>query len=160
MAFITVKYGDNQQRIFNPLCSNLILLECIRRNCKCEKGITLDLSDAEGNVKYLSENLHAYANNYLEGRGTYWLIRVDKGVGDNPNKYTLLLTEPEKYYPDLNQRLENLSKPTLRALSRKDSKWSVLSKKVKKTTSGNSRRQSINPSTSPGPKRRSSVHTQ
>ncbi|XP_070572233.1 uncharacterized protein CXorf65 homolog [Ptychodera flava] len=153
MSFVIVKYGDNQQKIFNPLCSNLVLLECIRRNCKCDKGVMLDLTDAEGNVKHLNENLQSYATNYLQGRTTYWLIKVEKGTGDNPNKYTLLLDDPEVHVPDLLQRLENLSKPVVRTITRKDSKWGVLSKKLNRKAS-TSKRPPSNPSTSPGPKKK------
>ncbi|XP_002736063.1 uncharacterized protein CXorf65 homolog [Saccoglossus kowalevskii] len=154
MTFITVKYGDNQQRIFNPMCSSMILLECIRKNCQCEKGVTLDLLDENGHVKNLPENLQSYASDFLEGRGTYWLIKVEKGNEDTPNKYTLLLSQPEKHCPELQQRLEHLSKPVVRKMSRA-SKWTVVSKKVKpKGGSVSTKRSNNHSNTSPAPRRK------
>ena len=40
-------------------------------------AVILDLSDASGNVKRLADNLQSYANVYLDGRETYWLIKVE-----------------------------------------------------------------------------------
>ncbi|XP_033627961.1 uncharacterized protein CXorf65 homolog [Asterias rubens] len=134
MTFITVKFGDNDQRIFNPYCNCLILLECIRNKCNIDdENVILDLSDASGNVKRLADNLQSYANVYLDGRETYWLIKVEKGKNDDPTKYTLLINEPEKNYPELSSRLQDLSRPTVR---RKESQWSSVRRKIPKNVKG------------------------
>ncbi|XP_022095854.1 uncharacterized protein CXorf65 homolog [Acanthaster planci] len=130
MTFITVKYGDNEQKLFNPYCSSLILLECIRKNCNItDADATLDLSDALGSIKRLPDNLHSYANTLLDGRETYWVIKVEKGAGENdPTKYTLLIDDPEKNCPELSSRLQDLSRPTTRG--RRESQWSNLRRKL------------------------------
>ncbi|XP_071849780.1 uncharacterized protein CXorf65-like [Apostichopus japonicus] len=136
MSFITVKYGDNQQKIFNPYCSSEVLLESIRQQCTEEEEVTIDLSDSAGNIKNLNNNLKAYANAYLEGRESYWLIKIEKGRTDNdPTKYSLMITDPESTCPELTSRLQDLSKPQTKTRKEMPS-WNSLKKKVGKPNKG------------------------
>ncbi|CAK8692188.1 unnamed protein product [Clavelina lepadiformis] len=89
--FITVKYGENREELFNPHCKSLLLLECIREKCKCGGGESSNL-DVE------------------------------------PNKYESLLSNIEKTYPELAERLERLSRPT--QLSPKGKNWQTAKKRL------------------------------
>lgn len=147
MTYITVVYGDNEHRMFNPHCTSLVLLECIRKYCNAESNVMLDLTDSVGNIKHLSDHLSAYANIFLEGRGTYWLIKVEKGYKDDvPARYTLLTNNSETHYPDLANRLAELSRPPSRntptSASRKESGWNSVRKKLPRPNVKGSKRSS------------------
>ncbi|KAK7088549.1 hypothetical protein V1264_022458 [Littorina saxatilis] len=113
-SFIIVKYGDNKEAIFNPWCSTHTLLEWIRRKCDCDEDIILDLVDLEGQVKNLPSSSEEYASDYVTGRETYILIRVEKQGENGPNRYVSLLNNLDEYSPDLMVKLNNLSRPTTR----------------------------------------------
>ncbi|XP_072163591.1 uncharacterized protein CXorf65 homolog [Diadema setosum] len=101
-----------------------------------EDKVTLDLSDGAGNVKNLhsADNQQSYANSFLQGRETYWLIKVEKGATDrDPTKYSLLIDNPEETCPELLNRLQDLSRPQA-VLKGKDS-WVNVRKKLNKTKS-------------------------
>jgi len=135
--FITVKYGDNKEELFNPHCKSLLLLDCIREKCYCQDGIILDLVDEQGNVSNISEkdNLGEYANQFLEGRRTYVLIRITKSanIEMTPNKYESLLHNIEMVYPELSERLDRMSRPA--QLSPKIGSKQGLSKRKSKAKS-------------------------
>ncbi|XP_052081091.1 uncharacterized protein CXorf65 homolog [Mytilus californianus] len=76
MAFITVKYGDSQEDIFNPNCRTFNLLRCIQRRCKCNDEV--ELSDESGNIKFLRECPNRYASEMLTDRESLVLLRVEK----------------------------------------------------------------------------------
>ncbi|XP_076818083.1 uncharacterized protein C22orf15-like [Clavelina lepadiformis] len=130
--FITVKYGENREELFNPHCKSLLLLECIREKCKCGGGVILDLVDESGTLSNISENnnLSEYASQFLEGRRKYVLIKVIKSsnLDVEPNKYESLLSNIEKTYPELAERLERLSRPT--QLSPKGKNWQTAKKRL------------------------------
>ncbi|PVD32780.1 hypothetical protein C0Q70_08226 [Pomacea canaliculata] len=113
-SFIIVKYGDNEEAIFNPWCSTHTLLEWIRRKCKCDDSIVLDLVDLEGQIKNLSTGADDYACDYVTPRETYILIRVDKQGDNGPNRYVSLLNNLDQFSPDLMVKLNSLSRPSTR----------------------------------------------
>ncbi|XP_032225871.1 uncharacterized protein CXorf65 homolog isoform X2 [Nematostella vectensis] len=76
--FITVKYGDSQEALFNPNCRTQNLLEDIKRRCLCDKDFVVDLSDELGNVKNLLDHTGNYATDLLKAREKFVLIRVEK----------------------------------------------------------------------------------
>ncbi|KAL8604668.1 hypothetical protein ACOMHN_013448 [Nucella lapillus] len=114
-SFIIVKYGDNQEAIFNPWCSSHTLLEWIRRKCHCDEDIILDLVDLEGQVRNLPSSTEEYASDYVTGRETYILIRVDKQDDNGRNRYVSLLNNLDETNPELMVKLNNLSRPTTRS---------------------------------------------
>ncbi|XP_068679263.1 uncharacterized protein C22orf15-like [Montipora foliosa] len=131
MSFITVKFGDDEEELFNPNCVTVNLLDNLRRRCGCQKGVTLDLSDEDGEIKNLHEFPTQYAHRILKGREVFILIKVEKGQGDQPTSYTALLNNLEKSNPKLLARLEALSKSSSDAkqsLQRKESLWTTASK--------------------------------
>ncbi|KXJ15037.1 uncharacterized protein CXorf65 homolog [Exaiptasia diaphana] len=93
--FITVKYGDYQQALFNPNCLTKNLLDDIKRRCKCEKDALVDLSDEHGNIKNLLQNTNRPAVDVLKPRGTFILIRVEKKENTEIPTYTPLCTDIE-----------------------------------------------------------------
>lgn len=112
--FITVRYGENKQEIFNPHCKTLLLLECIKEKCRRSDAETLDLVDENGQVANISdaENSSEYASQFVEGRKNYVLIKVSKsGSAKEPNKYEPLLDNLEKSHPELKEKLRRMSKP-------------------------------------------------
>ncbi|XP_063967764.1 uncharacterized protein CXorf65 homolog isoform X2 [Lytechinus pictus] len=135
--FLLIFFSDNQQRLFNPYCTSMNLLESIRKQChSSDDGATLDLSDGSGNVKNLhsADNLQSYANSFLEGRETYWLIKVEKGATERePTIYSLLISNPEETCPELQSRLKDLSRPPSMPKGRES--WTNVRKKLNKTKS-------------------------
>lgn len=76
--FITVRFGDCEESLFNPNCRIEILLDAIKRRCNCTKDATVDLSDEAGNLKYLGNHPLSYASELLKARESFVLIRVEK----------------------------------------------------------------------------------
>ncbi|XP_035691127.1 uncharacterized protein LOC118426019 [Branchiostoma floridae] len=130
--FITVKYGDNQTEIFNPHCKSQLLLKCIKQKCRCElldHDAVIDLADDQGNVKNLSESqtISTYANDVLEPRGVYFLIKVIKSEVENePTRYEPIISNTEKNCPGLSDRLNRSTKS--QAGNRKG--WANLKKRL------------------------------
>lgn len=80
--FVTVRYGDDQSRLFNINCRNEVLLYQIKKRCKMDHDEIIDLSDEHGVVKNLRQNLDEYGYDYLKERETLILLRVDAGEPD------------------------------------------------------------------------------
>ncbi|XP_065056106.1 uncharacterized protein CXorf65 homolog [Rhopilema esculentum] len=91
--FITVRYGDGQELLFNPKCRINVLLESIKTKCNCDKGVIIDLCDEKGNMKKLFENPESYANEFLSERDSFILIKVEKREGQESYKLTPLINE-------------------------------------------------------------------
>ncbi|XP_054760461.2 uncharacterized protein CXorf65 homolog [Lytechinus pictus] len=110
--FITVKYGEKEEALFNPNCKTMLLLEDIKRRCKCSMGVEVDLSDQEGNIKHLSESPQRYANEVLKERESFVLIKVEKNDVSSKPHYIPLLNDNEAIDAAFLARLstkENLS---------------------------------------------------
>ncbi|RDD41767.1 Uncharacterized protein CXorf65-like protein [Trichoplax sp. H2] len=91
--FIKVRYSDSKEVIVNPNCRVFVLLESLKKTCSLESDVTVDLSDEEGNVKFLSDSLNSYANEHLNERSSYILIRVQKSSNDTKNYVPLLIDD-------------------------------------------------------------------
>lgn len=92
--FITVKFGEKEEALFNPYCKTMLLLENIKQRCNCREE-EVDLSDNEGNIKHLSETPLRYASEVLRERESFVLIRVDKNDESHKPNYTPLLIDNE-----------------------------------------------------------------
>ncbi|XP_048761935.1 uncharacterized protein LOC125670666 isoform X1 [Ostrea edulis] len=124
-SFIRVKYGDNQEAIFNPWCSSYTLMEWIRKKCNCENDILIDLVDMDGQVKNLSARTKEYASEVVNPRETYVLIRVEiffPEIGDGKYNYTSLLNNLGDVNPDLFGKLSVMSRPQTRVKGKKNNK--------------------------------------
>lgn len=136
-SFIIVKHGENNEQLFNPWCPSGVLLECIRRKCNCDEEETIDLIDMQGQLKNLPDKTGDYANMLLDSRQTYVLIKIERQDGELPPKYISLLHNIWETHPDLNERLNILSKapsPKPDGLPKK-SKWNTMKTKINVTRS-------------------------
>ncbi|KAI8616736.1 hypothetical protein BC830DRAFT_171104 [Chytriomyces sp. MP71] len=84
MPFCTIKFGANEERLINPNVMNAVLLSHLKR--VCFEGNShgpapdhLDLATETGEVVDLHGKPKEYARKYLEGRGSYILV---KAVGE------------------------------------------------------------------------------
>eukprot|EP00057_Strongylocentrotus_purpuratus_P003714 XP_003727204.1 PREDICTED: uncharacterized protein LOC100889490 isoform X2 [Strongylocentrotus purpuratus] len=93
--FITVKYGEKEEALFNPNCKTMLLLEDIKRRCRCSTDVEVDLSDREGNIKHLMESPQRYANEVLKERESFVLIKVEKNDESSKPHYIPLLNDIE-----------------------------------------------------------------
>ena len=82
MTFITVRYGQNEEKILNPNCLSAVLLSHIKKSCGFDTLVEpIDLCSAEtGEVVDLISKPKEYAKKYLEPRGSYVLLKV---IGDD-----------------------------------------------------------------------------
>lgn len=134
-GFIVIKYGDDQEAILNPLCSTYIFLEWIKRICHCDNDSTLDLVDLEGQIRNLPPTTDDYASDYVTGRETYVVIRVERQGDHGPHRYISLLNNLEKINPDLLVKLNNMSRPNTRS-SKKDRQRRAASRTPRAATNG------------------------
>nr|XP_009481057.1 PREDICTED: uncharacterized protein C22orf15 homolog [Pelecanus crispus] len=113
--FITVRHGANCQETVNLQCRVLILTAHLKRKCQCRPEDCIDLLDEMGTLMNLSkvENpASEFASKYLQEREHYILIRVIRGESSEATCYESLLENLEKHYPDLADRLQQLSANT------------------------------------------------
>ncbi|XP_032229648.1 uncharacterized protein CXorf65 homolog [Nematostella vectensis] len=127
--FITVRYGDGEESLFNPHCRINSLLEDIRKRCKCTKDAHVDLSDERGNLKYLVEHPTSYASDLLKERESFVLIRIEKKPEDEGDMYTPLLNDIDVITESF---LERLSKCESETASSKSTKAAVVTNNNKK----------------------------
>ncbi|XP_064646819.1 uncharacterized protein LOC135499792 [Lineus longissimus] len=105
--FITVKFGERKEIIFNPNCRSIALLRQIRQKCNyTNEVIGIDLSDEEGNVKMLSDMPMRQASEVLKERETLVLVSVEK-LEDGDYKYTPLLNDEEAITQEFLARLSS-----------------------------------------------------
>ncbi|XP_076442906.1 uncharacterized protein CXorf65 homolog [Babylonia areolata] len=100
--FVTVRYGENQTKIFNADCKNEILLENIKMQCDCPHNEAVEVSDEHGVVKNLRNFPTEYGSDFLKGRETLVLLTVQNGA-DKP-VFTPLLASLRND-PDFNDTL-------------------------------------------------------
>ncbi|CAF0943677.1 unnamed protein product [Didymodactylos carnosus] len=90
---IIVLYGDNQRAIFNPDCKTINLISSIRKNCRCDRNICVDLCDLTGDLRHISESAEQeYASALFKDREKLVLIRIEK-QNDQTLLYTPLLKD-------------------------------------------------------------------
>lgn len=113
--FITVKYGDHEEALFNPNCRILHLLEDIRRRCNCPENVVIDLSDLRGAVKNLTDHQSSNGNEFLNERETFILVRVEKNPTEGRDfpLYTPLLDDEDVLTTDFLESLRRTPTDTL-----------------------------------------------
>lgn len=117
--FITVKYGDHEEALFNPNCRILHLLEDIKRRCNCAENAVIDLSDLQGAVKNLTDHQASNGSEFLNERETFILVRVEKNIegGEFP-LYTPLLDDEDVLTKDFLESLRRTPTDTLEVSGR------------------------------------------
>lgn len=78
--FVTVKYGDNLEKLVNPNCLSAVLLSHLRKTCGFDSiPEHLDLASESGEVMDLANKSKEYAKKFLEPHTTYILVKVVGG---------------------------------------------------------------------------------
>jgi hypothetical protein len=91
---VTIRYAD-QSKILNLNCKSGVILEHIRKCGNFDSGLVLDLSDKDGNVRLMRQNLAVYANSFLSAGETYYLVSAQEET--KQYVYALLATlKPEE----------------------------------------------------------------
>ncbi|KAL4217510.1 hypothetical protein ACF0H5_023959 [Mactra antiquata] len=123
--YITVRYGESQQEIFNPNCKTYLLLKTIKNKCKCGREADIELSDESGNIKNLRDPGFQlrYASEFLDEREKLILLKVER-----PNNDGLL------YTPLLQAGDTVLSEEFMARLAIKGSEHQTEQKRVKSST--------------------------
>ncbi|XP_027747828.1 uncharacterized protein C22orf15 homolog isoform X3 [Empidonax traillii] len=101
----------------NLQCCVLVLTTHLKRKCQCRPEDCIDLLDETGTLMNLSkvENpASEYTSKYLREREHYILIRVIRDKNSEATSYESLLEDLGKHYPDLTDRLQQLSAKTQR----------------------------------------------
>jgi hypothetical protein len=98
MAYIIVKYGDNNEKIFNPNCISAVLLAFIKLSCGFDGEVyQVDLATESGEVIDLANHAKEYAKKYLDDSRAYILVKISGAEEDNSVTYSPLLEHtPEK----------------------------------------------------------------
>ncbi|KAH9523792.1 hypothetical protein Btru_047041 [Bulinus truncatus] len=130
--FVTVRFGDDKEHIFNPYCRNDIFLKCIKLQCHCKPEDVIDVSDERGMIKYLRSHPNDYAKDYLKARECLVLLSIstnderssDEDDSIKPAAYRPLLyslAHNQDFIDQLNSQREAIasesSSPTRRANS-------------------------------------------
>ncbi|KNE70050.1 hypothetical protein AMAG_15039 [Allomyces macrogynus ATCC 38327] len=91
MTFFTVKYGDNDERLFNSNCLNTVLLGHIKAALKLTFPEPVDLALDSGDVLDLASKPREYAKKYIEPRAVCTLLKVVQDEDDGSTAYVPLL---------------------------------------------------------------------
>ncbi|XP_067930502.1 uncharacterized protein CXorf65 homolog [Watersipora subatra] len=103
--YVVVKFGAQEEAVFNSDCKIVSLLDEIRCKCGVEPWAEIELSDKHGNPKDLREHLHQYASEFLKGKEVYILLQVEaegKGI-----RYIPLTEDSDILTPEFMERLES-----------------------------------------------------
>ncbi|XP_031574276.1 uncharacterized protein CXorf65 homolog [Actinia tenebrosa] len=106
--FVVVRFGDDEQRLFNTNCRAKILYENIKERCNCQSEDVIDLADENGFLKNLpGRPPNEYATTFLPNRSTFILLQITE---DNTSKqkqsvYTPLLRGVSESIPDFLAKL-------------------------------------------------------
>jgi len=119
-SFVVIKYGDDQEALINPSCSSYIFTDWIRQVVRADKDMLIDLVDLEGSLRHLPASTEDYATDYVTGRETYVVLRVERQGEDGPRRYISLLNNLDKSNPELSGKLIDLSRPGTRSARRGD----------------------------------------
>ncbi|XP_036249319.1 uncharacterized protein C22orf15 homolog [Molothrus aeneus] len=120
--FATVRFGANCQEMVNLLCCVQTLTGHLKWKCQCRPEDCIDLMDEKGSLMNLSkveDPASEYASKYLQGRQRYILIRAVREENSEAICYESLLEDLGKHYPELPDRLQQLSAKTQRTEQRK-----------------------------------------
>lgn len=100
MSFVIVKYGNEQEKLFNPNVQVIVFLNHVKKACGFEQcSEPIDLATDTGEVIDLQSFLKQPANakeaarKYLDHRATYILVKcITETTEDEPTNFVPLLT--------------------------------------------------------------------
>ncbi|XP_063029121.1 uncharacterized protein C22orf15 homolog isoform X1 [Melospiza melodia melodia] len=125
MAVMQVPKGCNAancQEMVNLLCCVQTLTGHLKWKCQCRPEDCIDLMDEKGTLMNLSkveDPASEYASKHLQGRQRYILVRAVREENSEAICYESLLEDLGKHYPELPDRLQQLSAKTQRTEQRK-----------------------------------------
>ena len=110
--FFILKYGWDEELLFNANCCTKALIENIKKRCKLPSDQIIDLADEHAQIKNLSEQPDLkYASLLLQPRCSYVLVRVnifvDERTGDTHKTYTSLLEGLDETNPEFLAKLSH-----------------------------------------------------
>jgi len=108
--YVTVRFGDSKEEIFNPNCRAVSLLRNIKDRCTfSDEEIDfvgeLELSDENGNIKFLRDSPMRYASEILANRECLVLLRVEARSDGNYVSYIPMLRDEEAITEEFMSRL-------------------------------------------------------
>ncbi|XP_063029122.1 uncharacterized protein C22orf15 homolog isoform X2 [Melospiza melodia melodia] len=112
----------NCQEMVNLLCCVQTLTGHLKWKCQCRPEDCIDLMDEKGTLMNLSkveDPASEYASKHLQGRQRYILVRAVREENSEAICYESLLEDLGKHYPELPDRLQQLSAKTQRTEQRK-----------------------------------------
>eukprot|EP01112_Ceratiomyxa_fruticulosa_P008905 TRINITY_DN2311_c0_g1_i1.p1 TRINITY_DN2311_c0_g1~~TRINITY_DN2311_c0_g1_i1.p1 ORF type:complete len:165 (-),score=41.54 TRINITY_DN2311_c0_g1_i1:248-742(-) len=140
MSFIIVKYGKEQEHIFNANCKSINLINSIKEVCGYNDLNVNEIDLAEestGQPAALNTTPYEYANTNLQARGVYVLISVHKDehghveyvpLIDSKSNFVVKLKSPRKTKEETKKKMDRTE-----------------SQKFKQVGAGNAPRRSIKP---------------
>ncbi len=79
----TVRYGNDQQRIFNANCQIVNLMNHIKQTCGYPE-YELEIADeSTGQVIFLTDCPNEYATQYIKSRSNYVLVQVQSTISND-----------------------------------------------------------------------------
>ncbi|XP_028396169.1 uncharacterized protein LOC114520145 isoform X1 [Dendronephthya gigantea] len=109
--FITVKFGDDREELFNPHCKVCSLLDNIKQRCDLLQEDEIDLSDQTGIRKNLSLTPTDYAIKHMEERDVLILVKIERFSGSLDETCVPLLHSLQgnkDFLENLNQKMNTL----------------------------------------------------
>ena len=108
--FVTVRFGNDEHLLFNSHCKIQVLIDDIKKRCRCLMVDTIDLAGQQARIEKISEQpVFQYANTTLQPRMTYILVKVkssiDEKTGEVKKIYIPLLMDLDWSNPDYRARL-------------------------------------------------------
>ncbi|XP_020897026.1 uncharacterized protein CXorf65 homolog isoform X1 [Exaiptasia diaphana] len=109
--FIVVRYGENEQSLFNLNCRTRVLYENIKERCDCDSEDCIDLADENGVLKGFPDRLteNEYGCEFLTSRASYILLQIHFTTTKNgvTKSYTPMLNGVSESIPDFMSKLYN-----------------------------------------------------
>ena len=104
--FITLLYGDNEERILNPDCNAVNFLRYIKDICGYGRNDTLDLIDENGDLKNLIDLEDVSAASALTYRSVYLPVLVERNEEEGLKNITPLFNRLEELYPKAMKKIK------------------------------------------------------
>ncbi|CAF2974121.1 unnamed protein product [Rotaria socialis] len=86
-TFFRLIHGENQQLLLNSYASCHRLLDHIKPLVGIPNDDVIDLMDNEGKLKELNVHGEDYASQYLAGRNTYFVVKIENDIVAGEKRY-------------------------------------------------------------------------
>ncbi|CAF1069409.1 unnamed protein product [Rotaria sordida] len=116
-TFIRLIYGENQQLLLNSYASCHRLLDHIKPIIGIQHDEIIDLMDNEGKLKELHTHGDEYASQYLTGRNTYYVLKVENDTAVGEKRYI-----PNFNLDQIDQKIYSILTTSLNSLNKSANK--------------------------------------